>query len=311
MMAEGYGYGKTILFGEHFVVYGLPAIASALGSRTIATVENSKKYELVDNRPATPGYKKEKYDEQVVSNENIFRSCGVDVQRTPIRITLGGDLTAASGVGASAASAAAIARALNGHFSLGFNDENINQIAYEGEKGYHGKPSGIDNTAAVYGGLIWFVKNLEGGSNTMERLGMKEPCEIVLGNTGLTSSTKKVVADVKADKEAAPEKYRRIFADYSDIVSSARKALTSGKLDRVGELMSQNHKLLQEITVSCEELDLLVETALKAGAFGAKLTGTGRGGLMQALTPGRKLQEKVANAIEAKGFATFRTKIGV
>lgn len=310
-MAEGYGYGKTILFGEHFVVYGLPAIASALGSRTTAVVENSKKYELVDNRPATPGYKKEKYDEQVVSNENIFRSCGVDVQRTPIRITLGGDLTAASGVGASAASAAAIARALNEHFNLGFNDEKINQIAYEGEKGYHGKPSGIDNTAAVYGGLIWFVKNLEGSPNTMERLSMEEPCEIVLGNTGLTSSTKEVVADVKANREASSEEYKRIFADYNDIVSSARKALTSGHLEKVGELMSHNHKLLQEITVSCEELDLLVETALKAGALGAKLTGTGRGGLMQALTPGRKLQEKVAKAIEAKGYKTFKTRIGV
>jgi len=55
-MAEGYGYGKTILFGEHFVVYGLPAIASALGSKTEATVEDAGEYELVDERPGEHVY---------------------------------------------------------------------------------------------------------------------------------------------------------------------------------------------------------------------------------------------------------------
>jgi mevalonate kinase len=51
--------------------------------------------------------------------------------------------------------------------------------------------------------------------------------------------------------------------------------------------------------------------ALKAGAFGAKLTGTGRGGLLIALTPGEKLQDKVAAALEKAGFACKKTKIGV
>jgi mevalonate kinase len=310
-MAEGYGYGKTILFGEHFVVYGLPAIASALGSKTTAVVEDSVKYGLVDDRPATPNYKKQKFDEQVQSNSNIFTYCGVDVEKTPVKITLAGDLMAASGVGASAASSTAIARALDQHFSLGYDDEKINEAAYEGERGYHGKPSGIDNTASVYGGLIWFVKNREGGPNTMERLKMPEPVEIVLGNTGLTSSTKEVVADVRTHKEAEPEKYEKIFADYNDVVKSARESLTQGDMKAVGELMNRNHKLLQDITVSCDELDQLVGVARDAGALGAKLTGTGRGGLMQALTPGEELQEKVAKAIEKDGFTVYRTRIGV
>ena len=60
---EGCGFGKTILFGEHFVVHGLPAIASAIGRKTIATVEKSDKFEFVDNRPETPGYKETKKEE--------------------------------------------------------------------------------------------------------------------------------------------------------------------------------------------------------------------------------------------------------
>jgi len=309
-MGKGYGFGKTILFGEHFVVYGLPAIASAIGSKTTAVVERSNSYELIDNRPETPGYKKEKFDEQKISNENIFRTMGIDMTKTPLRITLGGNLIAASGVGASAASCAAIARALNEEFNLDYDDNKINEIAYEGEKGYHGTPSGIDNAAAVFGGLIWYKKNPSGGQNIMERIQIKEPVEIVLGNTGITSSTSVVVGDVKKAKEANPEKFDRTFKDYEKLVNIARSDLNEFNLKKVGELMNQNHKLLQEIGVSCKELDFLVDVARRNGAYGAKLTGTGRGGLMIALTPGKKLQEKVANAIEKEGFSVFRTKIG-
>ncbi|MFH0862042.1 MAG: mevalonate kinase [Candidatus Altiarchaeota archaeon] len=310
-MSSGIGYGKTILFGEHFVVYGFPAIASALASKTTATVEDSVKYELVDERPATPGYKKEKYDEQVQSNKLIYEACGIDIEKTPLKVTLAGDLKAASGVGASAASAAAIARALNEHFGLGYDEPRINEVAYEGEKGYHGKPSGIDNTAAVYGGLIWFQKNLSGGANTMDLLRMPKPVEIVLGNTGLTSSTKEVVEDVKNAREADRKKYDKIFSDYSEIAAAAKASLLKGDMKAVGYLMDKNHELLQEMGLSCDELEELVDAANENGALGAKLTGTGRGGLMIALTPGKVLQEKVANAIEKEGYEAYRTKIGV
>jgi mevalonate kinase len=268
-------------------------------------------YELVDGRPETPGYKKEKASEQAASIRNVFSAASLSMKDNTVKITFGGDLTAASGVGASAASCAALARALSDDYKLGFDDDRINEIAFEGEKGYHGTPSGIDNTAAVYGGLIWFVKNLEGGANTMERLTISAPVEIVLGNTGITSSTKEVVDDVRKMREKEPKKFEKIFDEYDEIVNDAREALLAYDLDKVGELMNRNHRLLQETGVSCRQLDELVETAINAGALGAKLTGTGRGGLMQALTPGEKLQNKVAKAIEKKGYATFKTKIGV
>ena len=74
--------------------------------------------------------------------------------------------------------------------------------------------------------------------------------------------------------------------------------------------MNENHKLLQQIEVSSKELDFLVNVARDHGAFGAKLTGGGLGGNMIALTPGRELQEEVANAIEKEGFKTLKTVIG-
>lgn len=313
-MGKSWGFGKTILFGEHFVVYGLPAIASALGSYTTANAEEGEPASgltLIDERPVTPGYKERKKPEQDDSMNKILAAMDINVDKNPVKITLGGNLVAASGVGASAASCAAIARALSAHLGLNLSDEEINKIAYEGEKGYHGTPSGIDNTAATYGGLIWFRKNLKGGPNTMERIKLKEPVELVIGNSGLTSNTKEVVGDVRAKKEAQPEKYAAIFAQYEKLVNDARCALDEFDVKRIGELMNDNHGLLQQITVSCAELDDMVDTAKDAGAYGAKLTGTGRGGLMIALTPGEELQEKVASAIEGKGVSVIRTKIGI
>lgn len=312
-MGSGSGFGKTILFGEHFVVYGLPAIACALGNVTTAKVgrvklAGGKKYELIDNRPETPCYKVQKREEYEALIENVLSVMKVKEQ---LRITLGGTLVAASGVGASAACAAALARAINDEFKMGWNNEGINEAAYEGEKGPHGTPSGIDNTVAVYGGMIVFRKGAGEGKNEMERLKMKKPVEIVLGNSGKTSSTKEVVADVKRLKEKQPEETEVIFDAYEKIAGEARNALLTPDFKKVGALMNKNHELLQKITVSCSELDEMVDAARSAGALGAKLTGTGRGGLMVALTPGKALQGKVAGAIEKLGYETVKTKIGV
>lgn len=308
-MAEGKGYGKCILFNEHFVVYNLPSIVSAIGDTTVAAAEKTASggVQLIDNRPATPGYKEDKLDQQEDSLKKILDAMRISPDEN-IKITLGGSLYAASGVGASAASCTAIARALSNLFDMGLNDDQINDIAYEGEKGYHGTPSGVDNTASTYGGLIWFIK---GEKKIFEPITMKRPVEIVMGNTGKVANTKAAVAGVRERKEKYPEKYKKIFSEADQVVHQARKALQARDLNEVGRLMNYNHALLQQIEVSNHELDMLVETARAAGAMGAKMTGGGLGGYMVALTPGQTLQEKVATAIEEKGFSVLKTKIGV
>lgn len=311
-MGIGRGYGKTILFGEHFVVFGLPAIASALGSFTLAEVKVSegKGYTVNDQRPATPGYKKTKYKESMQSIMNVIDHLNIDLNNNKIEITFSGDLIAASGVGASAAQCTSLARALNSTFNLDLNNEKVNDAAFEGEKAYHGTPSGIDNTASTYGGLIWFVKNLSGGKNIMDLLQMPKKVPLIIANSGITASTTEVVADVRHLKEKKPEKFEKIFVKYNKLVKLAKKALLEGDIVNIGKLMNQNHKLLQEINVSGEINDKLVNLALKNGAIGAKMTGTGRGGLVIALAENEKIQEKIANAIEKEGYDVWKTMIG-
>ena len=306
-MGKGRGFGKAILFNEHFVVYNIPSIVSAIDRATTATVEQfkGKGWSLDDRREATPSYKEDKLEQQKESIERILKATGVDPIKNPIKITLRGDLVAASGIGASAASCVAITRALSDEFNLGLSDERINEITYEGERAYHGAPSGVDNTAATYGGLIWFVRG-----QPIELIKIKKPVEIVMGNTGVVTDTKAAVAGVRERKEKYPEKYAKIFKEAEDLAHKARKALESYDLKAVGKYMDENHKQLQAIELSCKELDSLVDIARKQGALGAKLTGGGLGGNMVALTPGRELQEKVARAIEKEGFEVLRTKIG-
>ncbi len=309
MTGEGIGFGKAILFNEHFVVYKIPAIVTAIGKYTVAKVEpiGSSGWKLNDNRKATPKYKEDKVDQQKDSINRILKKMDIDLSKNGVEITLDGNLYCASGIGASAASCVAIARALSNHFELNLSDELINEIAYEGEKGYHGTPSGIDNTASTFGGLIWFEK---GETNVMDKLDIGSPIEIVMGNTGKVANTTAAVAGVRERKEKDPEKYDKIFDRAENIAYLAKNAIATEDYKELGKLMNENHKLLQQIEVSSKELDFLVKLARERGALGAKLTGGGLGGNMIALTPGKELQEDVANAIEKEGFQTLKTVIG-
>ncbi len=310
-MGEGIGFGKTILFGDHFVVYGLPGIAAGLNNSTTAKIEPSDKFEFEDNRPQTPGYKEKKKSEIQRQLDSLIEQFDLNIEKTPLKITLSGNLVCASGMGASAALAASIARALSKEFGKELDDEQINKIAYLAEEAGSGTPSGIDNTCAVYGGFITFEKNLEGGENKIETLQVENPVEIVLANSGITQETKKVVDDVRKEKEIRSKEFEEIFEKYMETYKQALPAIREGNWSALGKLMSRNHSFLQKMTVSCKELDEMQATALEAGAFGAKLTGTGRGGLLLALTPGKELQEKVAKALEDQGFSCLRSKIGV
>ncbi len=310
-MSKGIGYGKTILFGEHFVVYGLPGIASAISDYTIAEVERGKAgLEFIDNRPAVEGYKDTKQGEISRELDLIINFLKIDLEKTPLKIIVSGNLTCASGIGASAALASSIARALNEYFSLGLNDDQINDVAYEGEKGSAGTPSGIDNTCSTYGSMIVFEKTLSGGPNKISRIAVEKPLEIIMASTGITQETKAVVADVKSEKEKNPEKFENIFYEYKKIFNEALVALTGSNVNRVGELMDKNQELLRQMTLSCPEIEEIIATAKNNGALGAKLTGTGRGGLVICLSPDSKTTDKISYAIEKAGFKTSKTLLG-
>jgi len=193
-----------------------------LGSYTTAEIEivNGKGWEVIDKRPATPGYKEKKYNEAMQAIQNVIEHMNIDVGCQKLKITFSGDLFAASGVGASAAQATSLARAINDSFTLMLDDEKINEAAYEGEKAYHGTPSGIDNTKKI---------------------------PLIIANTAITASTVEVVADVRKLKDANPLRFEKIFSEYHSLAIDAKVALLEGDTIKIGKLMNQNHKLLQSL----------------------------------------------------------------
>ena len=310
-MAQGSAFGKTILIGDQFVLEEVPAIVSAIPFETVAVVERieGEGWVLQDNRVEVPGYKNKKKDQQVESINRILDVMNIDVKKTPIRITYGGSLLAGSGVGASAASCVSLARALNSEFGLGYSIEQINQVGWEGEFAYHGIPSGVDNTASTYGGLLlYWVRD---GEKHFEKIASRKPLHIVLGNSGITANTALLDDYIAEMKAADPAGFASRMQAITAQVFEMKAALETGDLEKVGTIMTANHEILIDLGLSHEKLIHLCNLALRMGALGAKVTGGGRGGYMNALTAGEDMQESIASAMEAEGYKVIRTTIGL
>nr|CCC94606.1 unnamed protein product [Trypanosoma congolense IL3000] len=294
------GFGKVILFGEHFVVYGAEAIVAGISEYTTCDLSLLKGrpgvVEVVDRRPAVPGYIDEKREEQRVAHALVLRHLNIDTTSDGLRVTLGGPLIPSSGIGASASDVVALSRALNELYALGLSEACINRSAYAGECGYHGTPSGADNTAATYGGLISFRR--VGKESVFERLTLRKPLSLVVCSTGITASTTKVVADVARLKTSDPKWFDELFRRYNACVQEAQLVLQRGDLRRLGQLMDINHEICQKLTVSCEELDAIVMCCRACGALGAKMSGTGRGGLVVALAENNGERDRIAEAVK-------------
>jgi mevalonate kinase len=277
--------GKIILFGEHAVVYGEPALAvpvPALQARAIVSpVISGRSGEVQIEAPdislsssltALEG----DHPLRAAVNE-VLRGEKID-QIPACRIQITSSIPLASGLGSSAAISSALIRALAGFLGKELSDEELSQAVFEVEKIHHGTPSGIDNSVIVFRQPVYYQKGMP-----PEFLSIQTPFQILIASSGSPGDTRKAVAQVRENWIAAPERYNEYFSEIGTITRRGRELITNGKIQDLGPLMDQNHKLLGEIGVSTPTLDHLAQTARKAGALGAKLSGGGLGGYLIAL----------------------------
>lgn len=291
--------GKIILFGEHAVVYGRPAIAAPVTQvRATATVQDNPEPGVILRAPDLG----REYDlHQADENDPFARAVHLVIAsagffRMPdLIITIHSTIPIASGLGSGAAMASAVIRSLAQHFTLDYlaTNEWVSDATYQVEQLLHGTPSGIDNTVVSYEQLVYFLRQQP--ANLIETFTVARPIQILIADTGLASATKAVVSDVRRQWQADQPHFEKLFDHCGRIAQAARQAIEQGQLELLGRLMNENHIYLQKMTVSSPELDILVTAAQEAGALGAKLSGAGRGGNIIALvTPETEFQVRQA-----------------
>lgn len=311
--------GKAILFGEHAVVYGRPAIAvpvTDVGATATVSAGESKGGVVIlaadlpapDGRPGGHRYclRDAPPDDPLratveLALEAFFRGRSPDVEvgdrsaELDLLVTVTSTIPIARGLGSGAAVATAVIRAMGRYFGHAPQPEEVSRLVYEVEKLHHGTPSGIDNTVVAYEQPVYFVRG-EG----ITHLAAGNPLSLVIADTGIVSSTRAVVGDVRRRWQAEPKRYEDLFDEIGAVARLAKAAIEGGDPEAVGRLMDQNHELLVTLGVSSLELDRLVEAARAAGVLGAKLSGAGWGGNMLALVEPRHAPT-VAEALREAG----------
>lgn len=299
--------GKIILFGEHAVVYGRPALA-------VPVTQVHVDVEILDSSHDRIWIDAPDIDLQAdlnslpaghplaaVINKFFVPRLSPHFQKTKMggqtgaEIKITSTIPVASGLGSGAAVSVALIRALSSHLGRSMTNEQVNAMAYEIEKIHHGTPSGIDNTVITYARPVHFVK---GAPIEIFRVG--KPFTIVIGDTGISAPTKESVGDIRKLWEAHKEQWEKLFDQIGEIARKAKEKIENGERESLGEMMNANQALLQEMTVSSPELERLIQAARKAGALGAKLSGGGRGGNMIALVK-PEIAEAVSKSLKEAG----------
>ncbi|MCG2882313.1 MAG: mevalonate kinase [Acidilobus sp.] len=292
---------KVILFGEHFVVNGSRAIATALDLFTSVTAAEKASWPL-ELESASLGLKcvtgpeltcSSRELEPLLSTIRALRSRGYDVP--PARLTVESDIPPSAGLGSSASVSAATAAALTALAGQDIGPEELFEVTMEGERVAHGNPSGVDPATVVYGGTIVFRR----GQGVLERLegGLSVP--LVVADSGLRRSTAAPVLNVLRFLDRVGPLRGSLLGLVEQLIDLAWSAIRGNQLEDVGALMNINHGLLSAIGVSTPELEELVYAARRAGALGSKLTGAGWGGSIIAL-PGPGSVEAVLEALRSR-----------
>jgi mevalonate kinase len=293
--------GKIILFGEHFVVKGKPAIVTAINLYAKTFL-----YQLEDNQHVLflkqygktinldkPREVPEEFKQYIRIYELIINKYGL---LRGFKAVIDSEIPVAAGMGSSASTAVSFTHALL-RYSVGdkgFSLEEVNRIAYEAEKIVHGKPSGIDNTVATYGGTIYYKRG------KINRLNIKWPNNLafIVVNSNIKRNTGEVVLRVLERYEKHMEIYKYIYDAAEALVEKAYKLILKNNFEELGELMMINQGLLYSIGVSLPELEEIIGIINKSGALGAKISGAGYGGIVYGITYMNIIQKTISKLIE-------------
>ena len=307
----GYGSapGKVIISGDHSVVYGYPALATALSLRCYVTaIRGERGLKITADGLEGYSYNTDELKSIKLGQKfSIFDNLAILVMKLisdeiALNLEIRSEIPISAGLGSSAAVAVATVAAITDLYQLNFTKEEISSYAYESEKVVHGKSSGIDNSIATWGGLLVFKE----GNIEIKELKHKIPLMII--NSNIPRNTKKLVLGVSERRDRHDKIMNAILLSMGILTSQVISEVDNGDLVKLGELMNMNQGLLEAIGVSHPLISQLTWDLNKMGALGSKLTGAGGGGCMIALFNSLKDTESIRTKLIKTGVEVIITE---
>lgn len=331
--------GKVHLIGEHAVVYGHPAIIAAVGRRIYVDAEKHDKVILIDSRwNSHREWPVSECLEAASHAKNLWKQCadrnnysellawakdsgtyntywkaligtalkmvnadsGISVHITRCEIPTG------SGLGSSSAAAVAISKAASEIYDRDLSLERINEIAFECEKLVHGTPSGGDNTACCYGGLVWFQKAQP--KNTIKPLGKEIHHKLENFILAYTKQPEKSTGELVQMVKNIPENERSPkMEEISRMTYEMKDVLKRKDNTRMKQIMNRTNDILSSFGLSIRETDAIYEKVKSLGGA-AKMCGACGGGVMLAW---HEDPDSIFSAINDLGFDPFEADLAV
>ena len=297
--------GKVILFGEHFVVYGVKAILCSINKRVTVTAEKiSDKKIVINSEIGNLILEPNKSISEINSPLKPFYYLGNKViknQDTGIQIKIDSEIPLGVGLGSSSACCVAGAAAI---FKL-FGDiskEEILELAIEAERTIFENTSGADCTVCVYGGIMEYDKK-----QGFKKIEDEPNFQLVIANSNIEHSTESMVSEVKAFTIKNKEEFSKLLNQELELVEDVLKLLKENNTIELGEKINQNQEYLETIGISNNQLREMIEIGQKT-SFGAKITGSGGGGCIFAITDESNLEDTLKE-FRDNNFECFSVEI--
>ena len=305
MKSKASAPGKVILFGEHFVVYGIKSILCSINKRVTVTAEKTNERKISINSEIG---KLVLEPNESISEINsplkpfyYLANKAIKDQNIGLKIQIESEIPLGAGLGSSSACCVAGAAAIFKLFGE-ISKEKILEIAIEAEKTIYQNTSGADCTVSTFGGLMEYDKN-----NGFRKIEDEPNFQLVIANSNIEHSTETMVSRVKEFENKNKEKFHELSNLESNLVNDVLKLIKENKIKEIGEKINQNQKFLEEIGISNEQLEAMIKIGQKT-SYGAKITGSGGGGCIFALTNESNLDETIKEFVN-KEYECFATKI--
>ena len=310
--------GKVILFGEHAVVYGKPAIAVAVKKYAHITIKERRDTQINLKVAGTNVQASLNLEDETIKSQSDQKELGILkyvlkalklIQNEPTKgmdIFLEIEMPVGAGLGSSAAVTVATLAAADKFYKTELKLKEIASLAHQVELEVQKAASPIDTTLSTYGGAIYLEKN----AINIEKLPLNWELPLVIGHTPRESNTAEMIEKVQRIKEEYPSVINPLLESIEKVTDAAKEALLNNDERKLAELMNINHGHLDALGVNTKKLSKMVYDARETGALGSKITGAGGGGSIIAFCP-EKSEEVLLKLKSKNAFKAHITYEGV